>query len=117
MRNNWHPLFLVFLTLSIFGFLFHLITNPLSFLSEILIYAGLILVFYAIYKYVLLPKVPQNRAHQTQRFKQPNQPGLNHFQARSTVTEIKSTLRKKRKEHPFRVIEGNKGKKKKPFSS
>jgi hypothetical protein len=112
MRNNWHPLFLLFIAFALFGFFYKLIFETAQFLYTILLIGLAGLVFYGIYRFIILPrKLPRQRqstnktAHTTSSYKQGK-------------SQIKGNFKKKRtKDHPFTVIEGNKGKKKKPYSS
>jgi glucan phosphoethanolaminetransferase (alkaline phosphatase superfamily) len=131
MRRQLHPLFMLFLGLATFGFVYQLITNPIRLLYDFLFFAAVILIFFGIYHYFFKqnkPSFSQQRksppvsgpyAHQSQKqpsfFSKVNQ---NIKQSSKKEKEkVKPRKRRVTKDHPFQVIEGNKGKKKKPFSS
>lgn len=118
MKKNWHPLFYTFLALALFGFLYMVVTQPLQLLNQIFVLGLVLCIFYLVYRYWLKPKMSPNRGHHYTKpvSKQPSlflSKGIQH----TNSSTAKTTLKKKRKDHPFTVIEGNKGKKKNPFSS
>lgn len=112
-----HPLFLLFLAFVVVG-LFQLILKPLELLSTILLYAVVILIFIAIYRY-MINKQQQPNSKENVKFSSTNlfssqKKGLSsHPMKKGKLKQNK----KRTTNHPFTVIEGNKGKKKKPHSS
>jgi glucan phosphoethanolaminetransferase (alkaline phosphatase superfamily) len=131
MRRQLHPLFMLFLGLATFGFIYQLITRPLSLLYDFLFFAAVILIFFGIYHYFFKQHRPKlNQQHQNpsssgryarQNQKQPSflSKVRQNIKPTSIKEKEKSKPKKRRatKDYPFQVIEGNKGKKKKPYSS
>ncbi|WP_019122800.1 hypothetical protein [Brevibacillus massiliensis] len=99
MPTRIHPLILLLLILAAIGFIFQLVTNPLQILLTIAM-IGLILFFV-------------NNYLKTGRFL-PRKPALKRS-AKQPAKHVRSPARKSaasRRDHPFQVIEGNKGKQK-----
>lgn len=107
MRRQFHPMFMLFLGLATFGFVYQLITNPIRLLYDFLFFVAVILILFGIYHFFFKQKQPSffSKGH--------------HIKQNPKKEKEKSKQRRRRtsKDHPFQVIEGNKGKKKKPFSS
>lgn len=130
MRRQLHPLFMLFIGLAIFGFVYQLITRPLGLLYDFLFFAAIILIFYGIYHYFFKqnrPKFYQQHQHppSSVRYTRQNQKKpsfLSKVNQNIKQTSLKEQekpkpkRRKSTKDYPFQVIEGNKGKKKKPYS-
>jgi glucan phosphoethanolaminetransferase (alkaline phosphatase superfamily) len=128
MRKQLHPLFLLFLAMATFGFVHQLITNPMGILYDFLFFAAVILIFFGIYHFFF-------KQNQTKYYRQRQSPSTSgpfslqklkksfpKVNPNKNVTTMKDkekskAKKKKIKDHPFKVIEGNKGKKKKPYSS
>jgi glucan phosphoethanolaminetransferase (alkaline phosphatase superfamily) len=132
MGRQLHPLFMLFIGLATFGFVYQLITRPLGLLYDFLFFAAVILIFFGIYHYFFKQNRPKlNKQHQNPassgRFAPQNQKQpsflskVNQNMKQTSIKEKEKSKPKKRrsatKDHPFQVIEGNKGKKKKPYSS
>lgn len=116
MGKPWHPLFILFILVALFGFGYQLITEPLNMLYKVLLILAVGLIFYAIYRYLTKNS---KATPPTYRGRYEQKPTI--FQQmkikQSNQQKNKLSKKKKSKEYPFKVIEGNKGKKNKPFSS
>jgi hypothetical protein len=117
MWKQFHPLFLLFLAIAAIG-LVQLILTPLELLYTILLYGAGILIFVAIYRYIIKKKqsgYKRNNGAPPSKFF-----SLQKKEPFSSQIKKGKHLKQKKKrttDHPFTVIEGNKGKKKKPHSS
>ena len=107
--------FFTLISLAAFGLIIQLITDPLSQLSTVLVIAAVIAIFYGIFRYM----IGENRWTSSK----------GNMKKQTVLTLIRPTGQNKakrdfpkekteklrRKEYPFKVIEGNKGKKKNSF--
>lgn len=117
MRKQFHPLFLLFMAIAAIG-LVQLILTPLELLYTILLYGAVILIFVAIYRYTIKKKqsgYKGNYGPSPSKFfsSQKKEPSSSHLKRGKPLKQKK----KRTTDHPFTVIEGSKGKKKKPHSS
>jgi hypothetical protein len=98
MLSRVHPLIAILMIFAVIGFLHELLLDPIKLLLIIGLSAFL---FYLVYHYVstgrFLPRI---------KTKKPKQNG------KPTKTAMKKTGQTPRKDIPFRVIEGSKGKSK-----
>lgn len=102
--------FFSLISLAAFGLIFKLITDPLSQLSSALVIAAVIAIFYGIFRYMLGErhgKIPKKRGQQSvlTLIRPAAQKHMNKGELKESGTKLK------RKEYPFKVIEGKKGKK------
>jgi glucan phosphoethanolaminetransferase (alkaline phosphatase superfamily) len=114
MKQRWHPFFLLFIGFAAFGFLYQLIFHPVALLQSVLLFVLVIGIFYAIYQYVIrkqngrsggyYPRGKNNYNHLLSTFKR----SAKQFGSKESVSLAK---KKRKKEYPFKVIKGNKGKK------
>lgn len=117
MKKKWSPLSIVFLSLAMFGLIYQLIKDTKGFFLNIFITVIVIAMFIGIYHYLT------NKQGTTHRYPHPPKQKNNTYSFSKTKMTSSSTkssrlkMVKKNKEYPFKVIEGNKGKKNKPYSS
>ena len=128
MRAKWSPISIIFIALATIGLVYQLYFNPKGLFSMILIFTAVFLIFYALYRYLIKDqsqsKYKQAAKQSANRYKKAvNQSKANQsatvFPTVPSLTKNEPTqkLKATRSKHNFTVIEGNKGKKKDPFSS
>lgn len=127
-RSNIHPIVLVIIGLAGIGLLYRLVVNPLGLIKEIFIAAVVLGIIFAIYKYVMQKRTGSNgrtnakyRKAAQQSRKRLYSETSNHLTTKvrgssqkrpSSKKPLRTLQSTKKKDHNFKVIEGNKGKKK-----
>ncbi|WP_202076667.1 hypothetical protein [Caldalkalibacillus salinus] len=115
MRNKYQIPFLILMGLALYGFILQLTTQPLRLVYDLLFFvaiAGIVWVIYIVWFRSKKPKIRYSKTQQ--RYSPKSQSKMIPFRSKGPRAQGKS---KRYKKHTFTVIEGNKGKKKKPFSS
>ncbi|MGO4887119.1 SA1362 family protein [Anaerobacillus sp. MEB173] len=117
-RQSYHPLVLILIGLAGLGLFYRLFSDPVGFLSQILIVAAIVGAIIFIYKRFLAKKFAAPHAHRrpkpktasrSERFKSNVIP----HKRKSTNNFKTSTIKKRKAAHNFTVIEGKKNKTKK----
>jgi hypothetical protein len=112
VKKGRQSVFFLLIILASFGLLYQLINDPLGLFSTILVIALVIAVFYGIYRYVTGDRTPKSTVN-NDRNKSTIVPVRDFRKNTSSKSLYKpERVRPKRKEYPFKVIEGNKDKKK-----
>lgn len=110
-----NPLAIGLMILAVIGLVYSIIFEPMAILNTIVLYGLVGVAFYAIYKFIINKQPPYQGSysqHNAQHgpYAYSNQP---HHQKPIPLKKKKTkSSTKRRTDHPFKVIEGNKGKKK-----
>ncbi|MDQ0337748.1 hypothetical protein J2S00_000518 [Caldalkalibacillus uzonensis] len=125
MRQTWRlfrqlkqPLFVFLICLAAFGLIYRLVADPLGLASSAVVLGLVLFAFYGIYRYVSRQTKPKH--HHRSLVSGPF--ALNKQDHKTTLMSnkggtMKRKAKRKRENYPFKVIEGKKDKKKRPFSS
>ena len=98
------PLFFLLIMLAIFGLIYQLISDPLGLFSTVIVIVLVLAAFYGIYRYAAGERTDKSAptADKLAQIKVFHHPAPD---------QRKSIKKPRRKEYPFKVIEGNKDKK------
>lgn len=112
------PFFVFFVSLAAFGLIYRLVEDPVGLASNAVLLVLVLAAFYGIYRYIYRKGKPTHHHHPpVSRPSVKNRHNLDIPTLSGKRAAINRKPRQKRKDYPFKVIEGNKGKKKRPFSS